>query len=433
MEDVFTKIYETNAWGNNGNAEYSGSSGDGSRIDYNKDTYVPFLKKFITDHNIKTIVDLGCGDFQCGKLIYDDLDVSYTGYDAYKKIIEYNSAQCALPKYTFNHLDFCNNKESIRFGDLCILKDVIQHWSLANIYTFLDYLVEYRKFKYILICNCSYQRQGEVDIPNGLFRTLSCDDMPLKKYNPVKLYNYETKEVSVIVNNLHLLQVYNFDQKIRCGANNDGGYILAELDGGYDGYISAGISNEESFSRDFIKKYNMNEYDCFGFDGTIVHYPYDFTKNIMFIKKNINGFNDDNNTNLSCLMSRYNNLFLKMDVEGGEYPWLLQIDESQLNKFKQIVIEFHGITNDGWGCKYSDKLKCLKKLANTHYIVHAHGNNHGPVVNTIPDVIELTYVNKNYFNSIPALNTTALPILNLDFPNRNDTNDINLNFYPFTN
>ena len=138
MEDVFTKIYETNAWGNNGNAEYSGSSGDGSCINYNKDTYVPFLKKFITEHNIKTIVDLGCGDFQCGKLIYDDLDVSYTGYDAYKKIIEYNSSQCTLPKYTFNHLDFCNNKESIRSGDLCILKDVIQHWSLANIYTFLD-------------------------------------------------------------------------------------------------------------------------------------------------------------------------------------------------------------------------------------------------------------------------------------------------------
>ena len=70
MEQTFTNIYETNAWGNNQNVEYSGSSGDGSLIEYNKDTYVPFLKKFITDNNIKTIVDLGCGDFQCGKLIY---------------------------------------------------------------------------------------------------------------------------------------------------------------------------------------------------------------------------------------------------------------------------------------------------------------------------------------------------------------------------
>jgi uncharacterized Rossmann fold enzyme len=90
-----------------------------------------------------------------------------------------------------------------------------------------------------------------------------------------------------------------------------------------------------------------------------------------------------------------------MDIEGGEYPWLLQIDETQLNKFKQIVIEFHGITNDSWGCNYNDKVKCLEKLLNTHYLIHAHGNNYGPVQNNIPDVIELTYVNKNYFETPP--------------------------------
>jgi hypothetical protein len=119
-----------------------------------------------------------------------------------------------------------------------------------------------------------------------------------------------------------------------------------------------------------------------------------------------------------------------MDIEGGEYPWLLQLDEIQLNKFNQIVIEFHGITNDGYNCNNSDKVKCLDKLSITHYLIHAHGNNYAPVVNGIPDVIELTYVNKNMFNSIPEFNTTPLPIINLDFPN-SGSNDINLNFYPF--
>jgi len=71
--------------GNNNNTEYSGSSGDGSDIDYNKYNYVPMLKKFIISNNIKTVVDLGCGDFRCGKLIYDNLDILYHGYDAYKK------------------------------------------------------------------------------------------------------------------------------------------------------------------------------------------------------------------------------------------------------------------------------------------------------------------------------------------------------------
>ena len=102
-----------------------------------------------------------------------------------------------------------------------------------------------------------------------------------------------------------------------------------------------------------------------------------------------------------------------------------------MTKFKQIVIEFHGITNNGWDCNYNDKVKCLEKLSKTHYIIHAHGNNNGPVLNNIPDVIELTYVNKNYFKLVPELNTQSLPINNLDYPNNCGKNDINLNCYPF--
>jgi hypothetical protein len=198
MEEVFTNIYENKIWGDNCNPEYNGTSGGGSDIDYNKNTYVKFLKKFIIDNNIKNVVDLGCGDFRCGKLIYDDLDVLYTGYDTYKKVIDYNSKQYLLPKYSFMHLDFYNKKESIINGDMCILKDVIQHWSLDNIYNFLDYLIEYKKFKYILICNCCNQRQDDTNIQNGDWRPLSCEYFPLKKYNPIKLYNYNTKEVSLI-------------------------------------------------------------------------------------------------------------------------------------------------------------------------------------------------------------------------------------------
>ena len=75
------------------------------------------------------------------------------------------------------------------------------HWSLDNIYTFLDYLVKCKKFKYILICNCCSQTQDDIDIENGDWRELSCDYFPLKKYNPIKLYEfiaYKKKEVSVI-------------------------------------------------------------------------------------------------------------------------------------------------------------------------------------------------------------------------------------------
>jgi hypothetical protein len=198
MEHIFTKVYENKVWGNNNIPGYNGSSGGGSDIDYNKNSYIPVVKKFIIDKNINQVADLGCGDFRCGPLLYDDLDIRYTGYDTYKKVIDYNSTMYALPKYSFKHLDFYNNKDSIQNGDLCILKDVLQHWPLDNIYTFLDYIVENKKFKYILICNCSYQEQDNTNIAIGEFRPLSCNYFPLKKYNATKIYKYDTKEVSII-------------------------------------------------------------------------------------------------------------------------------------------------------------------------------------------------------------------------------------------
>ncbi len=230
---------------------------------------------------------------------------------------------------------------------------------------------------------------------------------------------------------MDILKVYHFDNKFRLGEKSDGGYVLGELNEVYDCYISAGISNEESFSRDFINKYNMNKTNSFAFDGTIEDYPYQYTKEISFTKKNINNLNDEKNTDLSDLIHAYNNIFLKMDIEGGEYPWLLQMDDYKLKKFKQIIIEFHGVTSDDWETTNIDKIKCLKKLQNTHYLIHLHGNNNGPVVKNIPDVIELTYINKDYFPSPPKLNSQALPIDNLDFPNIIGSEDINLNFAPF--
>jgi len=197
METFFTNIYENKIWGDNKNDQYNGSSGSGSDVEYNKYTYVPFFKNFIIDNNIKNIVDLGCGDFKCGNLIYDDLDILYTGYDTYKKIIDYNLKQHSLPKYSFIHLDFFDKKETIINGDLCILKDVIQHWKIDEIYTFLDYLVENKIFKYILICNCCNQKTNNPE-NNHRSTPLSIDFFPLKKYNPVKLYNYNLKEVSII-------------------------------------------------------------------------------------------------------------------------------------------------------------------------------------------------------------------------------------------
>ena len=56
MEHIFTQVYETNEWGNNNVADYNGSSGAGSSVDFNQKSYVPFLKKFITDKGIQDCI-----------------------------------------------------------------------------------------------------------------------------------------------------------------------------------------------------------------------------------------------------------------------------------------------------------------------------------------------------------------------------------------
>jgi hypothetical protein len=230
-----------------------------------------------------------------------------------------------------------------------------------------------------------------------------------------------------------LLNTYHFDKKIRLGNKNDGGYVIGELGNIYDCYISCGVSIEESFSRDFIIRYNMNEYNSFAFDGTIEHYPYNYTRNISYIKKNISNYNNQYNTDLTYLLKTYKSIFIKMDIEGGEYSWLLNLDQRLLENIMQMTIEFHGINNDSWLAKYEEKVICLNKLLNTHYIIHAHGNNNVGTTNRIPDVIELTFVNKKYFKETPELNKLPLPDKKLDNPNTPRQKEIDLNVPPFVN
>jgi hypothetical protein len=230
---------------------------------------------------------------------------------------------------------------------------------------------------------------------------------------------------------LKYFETRKFDNKGRLGVNQDGGYVIALLDGTYDCYISAGVSNEESFSRDFINFYKMPKEHCYAFDGTIKDYPWHYTTGIQYTKKNLGGQETETTTNLKGIINRYNNIFLKIDIDGGEYAWISSLTIDELSRFKQIVIEVHGTTNDEWGGLYRDKMKCYAKLLQTHYIVHAHGNNHGPRLNDIPETMELTYVNKKCFEQPPEFNNVPLPIEGLDFPCNPWKDEYKLHFYPF--
>jgi len=194
---AFTAIYEDNIWNELDN--YTSNSGDGSDLNYNIYTFIPFFKDFILKNNIHSVTDLGCGDFVCGPHIYDDLELKYYGYDTYSKIIEKNNSIHNDSKYSFTQLDIFNEWKNIISTDLCIIKDVLQHWRLADIYTFLDNIMISKKFKYIIICNCCDQIKDNPDLLiTGGFRPLSASFFPLKRYSAKIIFRYNTKEVSLI-------------------------------------------------------------------------------------------------------------------------------------------------------------------------------------------------------------------------------------------
>jgi hypothetical protein len=224
------------------------------------------------------------------------------------------------------------------------------------------------------------------------------------------------------------LRVIQYDNKIRLGNKGDGGYVIANIPD-YDCYISAGVGGDESFSNDLINHFNIKE--SHGFDGTIDILPINAPEGMNFYRMNISPYQSKNTVNLRRYIDNFKDIFLKMDIEGYEYPWLNSLSLSDLKKFKQITIEFHGINDNSLNYTYEMKQQCLNKLFQTHYIIHAHGNNCCKTINKIPNVIELTYVRKDIIGENIEHNKTAFPIKNLDFPNSNNSPDIPLNFYPF--
>ena len=137
--NVFNKIYSESVWGI--------GSGSGSELKYCK-KYINFLQKFFHDFNIKSIVDLGCGDWQFSKEI-NFSGIKYLGIDVAKEVIAENIKSYATENIKFNTL---NKYQDIPSYDLLICKDVMQHLNIKENKKIIKEV--FPKFKYILSTNC---------------------------------------------------------------------------------------------------------------------------------------------------------------------------------------------------------------------------------------------------------------------------------------
>lgn len=176
--EIFDDIYRNERWGE-GKGSGAGSSPE---ITFE---YRLFLQKFLSDYAIKSIVDLGCGDWQFSKLIDWDSVENYTGLDCVKALIENNNKQFGKENIKFFEHD-CISDFSKFHGDLLIIKDVFIHWKNQEIIDFINLLKQTKKFKYILITN-----QVENDINKDIHTTGDYHSINLN----AKPFNFNCEEI----------------------------------------------------------------------------------------------------------------------------------------------------------------------------------------------------------------------------------------------
>ena len=377
----FSQVYKHSSWGT--------GSGSGS-TEKNTLYYNSYISDFIVRTGVTKITDIGCGDWQSSHLIYDSLlHIDYLGIDCVEQVISSNKQR--HPSFSFQLLDAVQYPSLVRDSELYIIKDVLQHLRTKDIYRLLDALTS-KHYRYIVIVNYSGQRRDNEDLPFkddvAHSRGLKAELLPLKNYKAIPLVNYdggEDKEISVIFkrtawNNYVPGETWAFSPDqiqltdvssglSRVGPKSDGGYVVfSGLT--YDLFISCGIARDIRFEEEFLDQ--NPGLCCLAYDGTIHEFP-STEKPINWFPKNIAAYPSNSESDLSDVLDGFSNVFLKMDIEGSEFDWINNIGTNILEKFSQIVIEIH------WPFDVY-RARALKKLSQTHSLIHIHGNNYNDCV-----------------------------------------------------
>jgi Methyltransferase domain len=138
-EQVFSEIYREGKWGSGVKPFCSGA---GSAEDVITRPYVAAVCSFLRSFDVKPhVVDLGCGDFSVGSLMIQDCE-SYTGVDVVPDLVRHHQESVHDPKVRFLCLDIV--RDELPPGDVCIIRQVLQHLSNEQIGKVLAKLGQYK-------------------------------------------------------------------------------------------------------------------------------------------------------------------------------------------------------------------------------------------------------------------------------------------------
>lgn len=139
-KNIFSSIYDNHGFGSLESRSGPGSTlGETEKLREN-------IKELVKDKNIKSVVDIPCGDFNWMKEIVFSFD-SYIGGDIVKKAIEENNERYSNSRIKFIEFDIVN--DNIPNGDLLIVRDIIGHFPIEDGVKILKNILN-SKCKYLL-------------------------------------------------------------------------------------------------------------------------------------------------------------------------------------------------------------------------------------------------------------------------------------------
>lgn len=156
LQETFSRIYRDKLWGEDLSSPWFSGSGS---IGGAREAYQEFVRCFIKQRGITSVVDLGCGDFRIGAPIARLVN-RYVGVDIVPDLIDYLQARFGSSTTEFRCLDIVN--DDLPEGELCLVRQVLQHLSNGEIKAVLPKLARY---KYVLITE-HYPAPGRLVLPN---------------------------------------------------------------------------------------------------------------------------------------------------------------------------------------------------------------------------------------------------------------------------
>ena len=178
VEERFRHIYQRNHWA--GDSSVSGSGSDLSQTEKIRQK----LPEIIKTYQIKTMLDIPCGDF--GWMKYVDLSgVHYTGADIVADLIEQNNRNYADESKSFKKLNVL--KDPLPAADLIFCRDCFVHFSNEDIFIALE-KIKVSSAGYLMTTTFT-ECEENVDIVTGDWRIINLQIPPFSLPEHVLILN----------------------------------------------------------------------------------------------------------------------------------------------------------------------------------------------------------------------------------------------------